>query len=404
MSKNPQGMTIPPTPPRAEGLDIGALSRVFAKTTNSYKFLWMLGLLDVLGEKQFREDQVSARHVVIRMLKRAEDPIRRFHLSLGSQDQMNRHIAQSLGALNSATGITQLVRSENVLDSVYGELSRFVPQRFLTSFFQSDLKGLTDYAKDDAIRRLANQRFSESPLPFYRLSGGRLEGNGGNPLTVIFHARWLKYLKENATIVRGWALWNWVEYLESRNSNVPGIIAKIARPELRKSTGKQREFWREIVGKLGGIHCIYSRERLQSEADYDLDHFVPWSFAGHNNLWNLVPVLKDANIRKSDTLPDKKYFREFVGAQYQALEIYHQHYSGQWKTLMHPYSADLRVDPNDQWSFQQLVEKYELVVPPLLSLAESMGFKSGWDYDDSRPNPIIMNFASTSLRRPLIKG
>lgn len=389
MPKKPQNLPIPPSPPRAKGLDIGALSRVFAQTTNSYKFLWMLGLLDSLGEKNFREKQVSARRVVVHMLKRAEDPIRRFHLSLGAQDQMSRHVADSLGALSAGAGLAQLVRSEDVLDSVYGELSRFVPQRFLTPFFQPELKELKDHEKDDTIRCHANSRFSKPPRPFYRLRGGRLEGDGNAPLVVVFHSRWLTYLKENAAIVRGWALWNWAEYLESRNPNVPGIIAKIARPESRKSIGQQREFWRAIVGKLGGVRCIYSGEKLRGEADYDLDHFVPWSFAGHNNLWNLVPALKEANLRKSDSLPAEKYFAEFVGAQHRALAVYRKHFPGKWGKLMHSYNADLKIDPLLPWTRAGLIEKYGLVIPPLASLAESMGFESGWDYNASRPKRLV---------------
>lgn len=386
--KKPQALPIPPPPPRAKGLDIGAFSRVFGMTTNSYKFLWMLGLLDVLGEKEFKIGQVSARRVVAHMLKHAEDPLRRFHLSLGAQDQMSRHVGESLGALTAAAGIAQIVRGEKVLDSVYDELSFFVPQRFLTPFFQAELARRKDHDKDGIIHTLAGERFSRPPLPLYRLSGGRLE-DGGKPLVLIFHKRWLRYLKENAGIVRGWALWHWADYLESRNPNVPGIIAKIARPESRKALVKQREFWRETVGKLGDIRCIYSGEKLRGESDYDLDHFIPWSFAGHNNLWNLVPALKEANARKSDILPADKYFHKFVDAQRRALTVYRKHFPGKWANLMDAYEADLKVNPHLPWTQKALVEKFGLVVPPLLSLAESMGFESGWDYNARPPNQLV---------------
>ena len=389
MPENPQGLSIPPSPPRAKGLDIGAFSRVFERTTNSYKFLWMLGLLDVLGEKKFEENRVLARRVVARMLKHANDPIRRFRLSLGSQDQMAAHIAK-LDPLGPGADIARVARGENLPDSVYGELSRFVPQRFLTPFFQRDLAqaGIKkDYDKNDAIRRFARNRFAKPPLPLYRLDGGQLEGE--SPLALVFHKRWLDYLKKNASIIRGWALWHWADHLETRNPNVPGIIAKIARPESRKALGKQREFWREVVGALGGIRCIYSGEKLRDEADYDLDHFIPWSFAGHNNLWNLVPVLKEANQLKSDILPADKYFEKLVGAQHQALEAYRKHFAGKWRNQMDAYSADLKVDPNSRRTKAELAERFEFVVPPLLSLAESMGFESGWDYNSNRPNRLV---------------
>ena len=39
-------------PPRENGLDIVAFSRLFDNTTTSYKFLWMLGILEIAEESE----------------------------------------------------------------------------------------------------------------------------------------------------------------------------------------------------------------------------------------------------------------------------------------------------------------------------------------------------------------
>jgi len=45
-------MTLPPSPP----LDIEALSRLFDRTTNSYKYLFFLGLMDELRQRHFERE------------------------------------------------------------------------------------------------------------------------------------------------------------------------------------------------------------------------------------------------------------------------------------------------------------------------------------------------------------
>lgn len=383
MKKKPS--TPPLTLPRGAGLDVGALSRVFDSRTNSYKFLWMLSLLDVLGENQFKPGPIPARRVVLHMLRNADAPLRRFRLSLGPRDQTAKHV-ESLCAstsLSPRTDIERLIVSQAAFEAAQKELLHYVPQRFLTPFFQSELLSVPDDERDDKLRRYAAKKFNASSPPLYRLDGGRLDRSGGKPLTVVLNRRWLTYLKRNAEIVRGWILWHWAGYLESRNPNVPGIIAKIAHPESRESIARQREFWGAVVAELGGVSCIYSGARLRVENDYDLDHFIPWSFAGHNNLWNLVPALKEANALKSDSLPGDKYFDKMVSVQRKALKVYRAAFSGEWEDLMNAYDADLKVNPQLPWTQSALAEQYRRVVPPLLSLAQSMGFRPDWDYKNA---------------------
>ena len=391
MKKKPPALPIPLSLPRAKGLDIGALSRVFDSRTNAYKFLWMLGLMDVLSGSGFAPKPIPARLVVLHMLRNADDPIRRFHLSLGPRDQTDEYV-ESLripASSDRRANIERLIVNEATIEDAQRKLLHYVPQRFLTPFFRSELRGTPDEDRDDALRNLAIDKFKTASPPLYRLGGGRLDGDGSKPLVVVFNRRWLTYLQRNAEIVRGWILWHWAGYLESRNPNVPGIIAKIARPESRESVGRQRKFWGAVIGELGGVPCVYSGVRLRAEADYDLDHFIPWSFAGHNNLWNLVPALKETNALKSDSLPARKYFGKFVAAQRRALTVYRVKFRGEWEDLMNPYMADLKVDPKLSWTQNALVEKYEMVVPPLLSLAKSMGFRPDWDYKTARPKRLV---------------
>lgn len=72
----------------------------------------------------------------------------------------------------------------------------------------------------------------------------------------------------------------------------------IARPELTRATSLARGiFVRQQVQ-----HCVWSDRRLAAE-DLAVDHVIPFSLWGSNDLWNLMPTHSKVNCQKSDMLP-----------------------------------------------------------------------------------------------------
>jgi hypothetical protein len=58
--------------PLSSTLDIEVLGRLFDRTTNSYKYLFFLGLLNVLQQRQFDvTTPIPLKDVVVEMLARA---------------------------------------------------------------------------------------------------------------------------------------------------------------------------------------------------------------------------------------------------------------------------------------------------------------------------------------------
>ncbi|MBV8097695.1 MAG: hypothetical protein JOZ31_00915, partial [Verrucomicrobia bacterium] len=107
-------------------------------------------------------------------------------------------------------------------------------------------------------------------------------------------------------------------YFETRNPGIPGIINKLERPGIRKLQ-RAREFW-DAVLEQQTLYCIYSGEMIRP--GYDLDHFLPWSFVTHDLAWNLAPVPRSVNQKKSDAVPSLGlYLRPFVEQQYRAVAL-----------------------------------------------------------------------------------
>lgn len=71
----------------------------------------------------------------------------------------------------------------------------------------------------------------------------------------------------------------------------------LAAPEAVRATAIARE----VFTKEGVSACTWSGKRLRS--DFVVDHAIPFSLWGNNDLWNLVPADPKVNISKSDKLP-----------------------------------------------------------------------------------------------------
>ena len=57
-----------------------------------------------------------------------------------------------------------------------------------------------------------------------------------------------------------------------------------------------------------------------------IDHFIPWSYVAHDELWNLNPTTRSINSSKSNHLPDwDTYFSKLEALQYRAYELVWQY-------------------------------------------------------------------------------
>ncbi len=118
-------------------------------TTNSYKYLFFLSLLDILVRKNFQKlISISFREIIIEMLTNAWYPHNYFKLSFGSQDK----IADKLDALELEVGepilkfrdpdkkLLRTTISDQNLEDIVNYISRYVPFRLLMPFMKQQLK------------------------------------------------------------------------------------------------------------------------------------------------------------------------------------------------------------------------------------------------------------------------
>ena len=365
-----------PTLPNSEQLNTSALSALFNHTTNSYKYLFFLSILDILNRQQFPESlSIEFREIIIEMLANAWYPHNYFKLSFGLQDK----ITDKLDALDLDVSETILnfkdpdkkllretIEQQNLEDIVAG-ISRYVPFRLIGPFISFSFK--KDYEVDQKIPSLAKLYFdTDKPLYCFDSTVNK------DCSDVILHSEWISYLKQNYAIVRGWVCWEWLQYMQKCNPNVPAVANKLFPPQKRESLSSQTQYWKLILNNAQ-IKCIYSGYILDSD-NISLDHYLPWSFVAHDRLWNLIPTTREINSSKSNNLPSQIYFDDFVFLQHQGMKIYYQ-VAGlkKWLKQVECYLVDLNLSSYlDLLELDKLKIAYQSTILPLTEIANRQGF------------------------------
>jgi hypothetical protein len=363
--------------PYSNNLQIGKLSSVFNYVTNTYKYYWFLSILDHLKNG---EDEISVDDLVIRMIAKVWYPVNYFYLTFGKWDRLAAAVATIRSELNCEidVGEEQLVTlvkeaiSITQIRKTIKDLTRYVPYRFLTPWFAPEVKGIYDSNRNRILKELAEENFySEYNAPPYRFNK--------DESAIIIQPQWREYFIMHMKILQGFTLWHILSYLRKQNPNVPNIQTKLFPPQKRDFKYASR-FWNLYFDDRLQVDCIFSGMPVTSE-NYTIDHFVPWSFVAHDQLWNLLPIPKPLNSAKSDNLPARKYMEDFGDLQYDAFNRVLQKFSTTPR-LLEDYSILFNdsIENIQQLPKGQFVQTLEETIQPLLQIAGNMGFEEGWEY------------------------
>ena len=261
------------------------LAMIFNNTTATYKFYWFVALLDILVKE--RKTRISFWEIIAGMVAESWYPIHYFKLSFGKSDSLfDKSLEIQKGFQISIESDKGKIKEQllNNLDATKKFLRVFtlnVPYRFLSPWIK--------YTCDDDVV-IKSQRFENDCI--YAIYGEE----------IVVNDNWVEYLTEHYAILRDFAFWNLTDFLQKRNPNVPDVPSKLIKPIQRDSLTKQHKFWDTYLETVGSINCIYTGKQIFAK-QYDLDHFVPWSFVSHNLLWNLIPADSSINSSKSNNLP-----------------------------------------------------------------------------------------------------
>ncbi len=338
--------------PFSEKLPIHRLASVFNNTSATYKFYWLISIIELV-ERGFVE--IPKEKIFARMISNSWYTINYFHISFGKQDKFQNAVQEILIeenlTIDEKKDNLNLILEESKNNSTIKNLFHFdknVPHWFLTPWY-------TQKNKNEIYS--ASQVFENDCL--YALYADK----------IIINSIWIDYLKINSKILKDFCYWNLTLFLQTRNPNVPDIPNKLIKPAIRNGLTKQtNEYWKVVFQELGSINCIFTDEKLTlSDKNFALDHFVPYAFVSHDLIWNLIPIEKRFNSSKSDKLPRfETYFQKFYQIQKTAFEINKNHNSkGKYMEEF------LTIFPNID-EFKEDI--FSNTIQPLLSIANNNGF------------------------------
>ncbi|WP_232325940.1 HNH endonuclease domain-containing protein [Spirosoma montaniterrae] len=315
------------------------------------------------------------RDLSLRMVANVWYPLDYFKLSFGKQDGFKPiadFVSERITVDNGPTAPHLFDQLNTRLSPVDAEqlhrkvsaLLRWVPYRFVRPFFAQETRGLPDDQVNKRIVELAGQT---TKVP-YRFVGSDIELNNN----------WVVYLQQHQAILRGFTLWHLVRFLQKNNPNVIGLTEKLEKPGVRV-LNTANTFWKEYLKANPALTCVYSGQTITT-ANLSLDHFLPWSFVAHDQLWNIIPTPRAVNSAKNDWLPSVDlYFHAYTQQQFAGFQFHAQ--NGHDK-LLEDYSLlfGQSLRSIQQQPFTWFLERLERAVLPQLQTAQNLGFSYPFIY------------------------
>lgn len=95
-------------------------------------------------------------------------------------------------------------------------------------------------------------------------------------------------------------------------NEVPSINYLLGKVESIAKRSSLRPFEQILLNHFDG-NCFYCGKILSSgKRQTHVDHFIPWSFAQSDHIWNLVLSCNTCNSSKSDKLPERTFLEVMV--------------------------------------------------------------------------------------------
>lgn len=369
-------------------LDIDGFSRMLKDPSYCYKFYWLEAIVKLISENRY---EATYDEIIDEMIANAWYSVVEFHIHLSGifgdgqvKDNLERAVLK-LRQLSSLPAYASGIEIKNAIAAYNKELH--TEKLALTN--NVPYKALSGFANRFGERISLDSSAGRMMAYYNRLSSNEILlpytfGNeSGLNRKLTFSKAWIQMIKDNTVSILGWIQCEKVKWLQNNNPEVPGLIYKLAPldEKMRKLT-HVRKLWDGILD-VKAIKDVFT-DKLLDKHNYDVDHFIPWSFVMNDELWNLMPMESILNSSKNNRLPDwNEFFIRFAKNQYTMYELVHQKeairklYEGCYRDNLHSLWAnqELYRKGNSQQEFCSILEKN---MRPVYDSAKRQGYDI-WD-------------------------
>ena len=323
-------------------LDIESFSLMMKDPSYCYKFYWLEAIVQLISEG-VRETTFDA--IIDEMICNAWYSVREFHIHLSGM-QLDGQV-RDLPANASKVEVKNAIAEHNSDLKAYKEqLTNMVPYRALAGFFNKS----SETVEWGSIRRMTAyiERINRDTvlLPYTLGEESKLKKK------VYFQDAWVEMIRDQTVSILGWIQYEKVKWLQNNNPEVPGLIYKLSpMDEKMRKLNNVRKLWEGILN-ISEIRDVFTDKPVIS-MQYDVDHFIPWSFVMNDELWNLMPMDSSLNSSKSNRLPKwDPFFIRFAKNQFIMYQLIHE------KEGIHKlYESCYRDNLHSIWAGQELYRK-----------------------------------------------
>lgn len=305
--------------PQHDKIDVRILERVLSDRylTLSYKLFWFKSIIEFVMKG---ETVLCFHDIVYDMIASAWYMVTEYKLKLGYRDNLYKVIeyisnTYKIPSTENKANIIEFLNKthDQEIEEIVKTLFNYVPYRLISPFYEVKRRKVKESRKNLTIVELS---YNDDRAIY----GFNIEEN-----QIVINDIWKEYIQENYNILMGWINYKLINYLQKKNPNVPAIPFKLKPPYERNLTAAKK-FWREIGSQmiLTDIYIgePFIDENINKYGSVSIDHFIPWSFVMHDEIWNLLPSFKNINSSKSNLLPNiDRYFNSFCDLQYDAFQI-----------------------------------------------------------------------------------
>lgn len=295
-------------------LEIEGFTRMLKDPSYCYKFYWLEALVNLINANI---TEATMGDIIDEMIANAWYSVIEYHIHLSGlvKGEVYDGLERAVVKLKEVSDLTSVSSKSEIKDAIKEydrelhpfrtQLTKMVPYRALTGFI-GNIDGKNTSEIIDYIRYFHQ---SETKLPY--IFG---EGNSMNRC-VKFDPDWINMINDNAVEILGWIQFEKLKWLQNNNPEVPGLVYKLKHGEGVRKLDNVKTLWNAVF-RITSVRDIYLGIELDAH-DYDIDHFVPWSFVMNDELWNLIPMNSSLNSSKSNNLPEwNKFFCTFAQNQY----------------------------------------------------------------------------------------
>ena len=369
--------------PYADNLRIEYLSHIFdgSRVSTCYKYFWFLAILKNIDENK---NEFTYDELITNMVADAWYMVNECNLRLGPTDTVDnleeaaRYLyKEAKEKLPTTEKREKLIRFLRDLDDKrYVEYKKKmienVPYCLQSPFFTPAIKNLQKNKIDEINGR--------KHLIYYFYEYNKLQTK------IRIEDDWTVYFIKNRNILIDWTKFHLVNYLQARNPSA-AKVSILLEPPLKRDLVRVTKYWNAIIKVDSGLKDIYGKNNLK-DITISIDHFIPWQFVAHDELWNLTPTTKNINSQKNNNIAKfDTYFQELLEQEYRAYELREQYMSvkAAFENCRKYHVNDKIVNNTlykENLSKDQFREYLLNIIKPEYQKALNCGFKE-WEYKET---------------------